>query len=76
MSDRQDNSSLDHDDNYNKVLDFEERKVKEEFELELERKLSVELLKSRKTSLLGWNDLMSRARVKETGKIDVDAPQD
>ena len=56
MSDRQDNSSLDHDDNYNKVLDFEERKVKEEFELELERKLSVELLKSRKTSLLGWND--------------------
>ena len=76
MSDRQDNSSLDHDDNYNKVLDFEERKVKEEFELELERKLSVELLKSRKTSLLGWNDLMSRALVKETGKLDVDAPQD
>ena len=76
MSDRQDNSSLDHDDNDNKVLDFEERKVKEEFELELERKLSVELLKSRRTSLLGWNDLMSRALVKETGKLDVDAPQD
>ena len=56
MSDRQDNFSVDHSEHDDKVLGIEERKVKEE--VELDKKLSVELLMSRKTSLLGWNDLM------------------
>ena len=58
MSDRQDNSSVDHNEHDDKILDIEERKVEEE--VELDKKLSVELLMSRKTSLLGWNDLMKR----------------
>ena len=58
MSDRQDNSSVDHNEHDDKILDIEERKVEEE--VELDKKLSVELLMSRKTSLLGWNDLMRR----------------
>ena len=58
MSDRQDNSSVDHSEHDDKILDIEERKVEEE--VELDKKLSVELLMSRKTSLLGWNDLMRR----------------